>query len=306
MRRAAELSAVVVPAFLLGAVALVWAAGATGEPAAAAVRMAKAPSAFGPEAQAQSAALRRREIDELRRKDLAAALARFGEPARWQDHSQRELAERRARAEAAEALRSELGVTVDWHKLTLEELLDLRVRGAKGAELANTFGVAIDWQRYSWIELEALLRTVRRMGPRAQPAGPNAREAVAGKAAPAPLLSPTFVGRAERGGGGDRDAVLAPTFGPRPAARGNERDPDAVIRPRFANRPAGREDGRDPDAVLRPRFVGHPVFHRGDGPDDLISPTFAERQGFAARARFTAVVGDPDDVMGPSFAVSGR
>lgn len=305
MRRAAERSVVFVPAFLLGVMASAQAAGTRSD--GAPPRAVRPPAPFGPEAQAQSEALRRREIDDLRRQDLAAALARLGEPLRWQDHPLRELAERRARVEAAEALRAEHGVTVDWHKLTLDELLDLRVRAAKGGELANAFGISIDWQRYSWIELEALVRTMRRMGARSGESGGPVGPAAATGSSGARLLAPTFLARPERerGSGSDPDAVIAPNFVAHRSATSAEHDPDAVIRPRFVPRPPPRPDDRDPDAVLRPRFARRPVVRGGDGPDDLIAPTFAESRAVGNGSPFSPPV-DPDELVGPGFATSGR
>jgi hypothetical protein len=48
------------------------------------------------------------------------------------------------------------------------------------------------------------------------------------------------------------------------------------------------------------------VFHRGDSPDDLISPTFAETQRFVGEGRFVRAADDPDDLIGPHFATPAR
>jgi hypothetical protein len=222
---------------------------------------------------------RRREMGDLRRQDAAATLARLGYPVAWQEHSLRELTEWRARAEAAEVLRAEFGVQVDWTRLSLERLLDLRLRAAKGRELQSSYGLKIDWEHYSWLELEAVRRTMRGMTP-ASPKGaaPIAAASSPGKPVPNALMPPTFASHPDHPGTvveRDPDGVIRPTFAGRPISAGSSRDPDAVLRPRFLAK-AGASDERDPDAVIRPRFSGHPVAHHpGDSPDDLMAPAFA-------------------------------
>ena len=87
-------------------------------------------------------------------------------------------------------------------------------RAAKAADLQARLGVSVDWQRYSWVELEALRRTLLSFengGQRNQPLPPPSS-----------------------------DALVQPQFKPAPA-RGEPKarlsDPDAIIRPTFARRP---------------------------------------------------------------------
>src|SRR5215831_11202622 len=64
------------------------------------------------------------------------------------------------RQDVAEALKKHFNIDVDWRTTSLDRLVDIRVRAAKAAELQARLGVSVDWQRYSWIELEALRRTL--------------------------------------------------------------------------------------------------------------------------------------------------
>src|SRR5262245_45099003 len=95
---------------LAGAVALA----APLEPVAPIAAQAPAVSPAG-----DALARRRREVDELQRQDVAAALG-------------------------------QMGIAVDWRTTSLEQLLDMRLRAAKAAELRARFGIAVDWRRYSW------------------------------------------------------------------------------------------------------------------------------------------------------------
>ncbi len=231
---------------------------------------------------------RRNELEDLRRKDLAAALARLGVSVDWRQHPLRELMEWRARAEAGAALRVETGVQLDWRSQSLDRLLELRLRAGRAAELQARFGVNVDWQRYTLPEMDAMAKTLGRLGPGG---------AVA--AMPGKLLTPTFVVPTDRRAatGRDSDGVIQPTFTARAAARMNERDPDAVIRPRFNLRPTFQPDERDPDAVIRPRFAARPAtLTAGNSPDDLMSPTFGLRRPPLDRS-FRA--SDPDDLIDP-------
>jgi hypothetical protein len=211
MVRATGLAAVFATAWALGlvAVTVVPRSARAASPEAESdppIRRPAAPGAsFGAQAQAQSEALRRRDIDDMRRQDAAAALGRLGTPVAWQEHALRELQDWRMRAEAAEALRTEHGVTVDWRQLSLDRLLDMRVRAAKAAEISAAFGVAVDWQLWSWVELEAMRRTLERMGGRS--VGADTHEAGAEtKAIPTPCWS-----RGSRPAS-RREAVTAPTI----------------------------------------------------------------------------------------------
>ena len=64
------------------------------------------------------------------------------------------------RQDAADALKRHHNIDVDWRQTSLDRLIDIRVRAAKAADLQRRLGVSVDWQRYSWIELEALRRTL--------------------------------------------------------------------------------------------------------------------------------------------------
>jgi len=64
------------------------------------------------------------------------------------------------RQDVADALRARFGITVDWKTTPLDRLLDIRLRAAKAADLQARLAVSVDWQRYTWVELEALRRTL--------------------------------------------------------------------------------------------------------------------------------------------------
>src|SRR5262252_4069396 len=64
------------------------------------------------------------------------------------------------RQDIAEALKQHFNIDVDWRTTPLDRLVDIRVRAAKAAELQQRRGVTVDWRQYSWIELEALRRTL--------------------------------------------------------------------------------------------------------------------------------------------------
>jgi len=76
------------------------------------------------------------------------------------DARRREEIDALQRQDAAEALKKHFNIDVDWRTTPLDRLLDIRARAAKAAELQQRLGVSVDWQRYSWIELEALRRTL--------------------------------------------------------------------------------------------------------------------------------------------------
>ncbi len=110
--------------------AAVWAAPALAAPPAAGKQVAApAPVAAGVR-PGEIEARRRTEMDALQRQDAADALKRL------------------------------FNIDVDWRRTPLDKLIDIRVRAAKAADLQERLGVSVDWQRYSWIELEALRRTL--------------------------------------------------------------------------------------------------------------------------------------------------
>lgn len=203
------------------------------------------------------AARRRREVDELRRRDLAQALSDEGILVRWQDHSLAELTEWRDRIAAARALHDQYATDVDWRAVSLANLLDMRLRAAKAAELQNTYRIAVDWRGYTWTDLERLRVSLAALHP-----------------APAPADA------APRITAWDADA-LAPFDPARPVARVpmNLYDPDAIIEPLFAAEAwsavslrTGRPGRVDPDAILAPSVEKiAPHFDRGDA-DELIEP----------------------------------
>src|SRR5689334_13383601 len=102
------------------------------------------------------------------------------------------------RQDAAEALKKHFNLDVDWRTTPLDRLVDIRVRAAKAAELQQRLGVTIDWQRYSWIELEALRRTLISFE---QYRDEHAAPAAAGSSRSASAAHPT----------GD-DGLVSPTF----------------------------------------------------------------------------------------------
>ena len=93
------------------------------------------------------------------RRPAAPAAARPGRPAET-DARRRDEIDSLQRQDAAEALKKHFNIDVDWRATPLDRLVDIRVRAAKAAELQQRLGVSVDWQRYSWIELEALRRTL--------------------------------------------------------------------------------------------------------------------------------------------------
>ncbi len=178
------------------------------------------------------------------------------------------------RQDVADALRLHFAITVDWRTTPLDRLLDIRLRAAKAADLQTKLGVSVDWQRYSWVELEALRRTLLSFETGAQ--------------RNQPLPPPSA------------DALVQPKFKPMPARPDAKTsrlsDPDAIIRPTFATRPEPRRRSGDPDAVIRPTFAVRPAAAATGivDPDGLITPTFAPRRRF-----IPAAIRDPDDLIAP-------
>jgi hypothetical protein len=210
-------------------------------------------------------------------RSVAPAAARPGRTADT-DARRRDELDLLQRQDAAEALKKHFNIEVDWRTTPLDRLLDIRVRAAKAAELQQRLGVSIDWQHYSWIELEALRRTLISFETyRDQQGGP-----------------PRAAARVDSAPGRD-DGVLPPTFkGAPPAAPARSTDPDGVLPPTFRGR-AGRPTlAADPDGVIRPTFAVPPRWSAfGRDPDGLIAPTFVPY-------RRVSSLGDTDDLMDPT------
>ncbi len=190
----------------------------------------------------------RKELDDLRREDVASQLALLGIALKWQDHPLAELVDWRDRIEAAVTLRVQYRVDVDWRVTSLRELIDMRLRAAKASELASLHGVQVDWRRYSWVALEAMRRQIQMTRLSHTTAAPGT------------------------------DALATPGSAGRPRRPGvRPKDPDAIIEPTFAfdttliwARPFGRRGKPDPDAILVPTFVTVPS--PPIGPNDVIDP----------------------------------
>ena len=203
---------------------------------------------------------------------LAAPVASHARPSEA-DVQRRDELDAVQRQDVADALRLHFAITVDWRTTPLDRLLDIRLRAAKAADLQTKLGVSVDWQRYSWVELEALRRTLLSFESGAQ--------------RNQPLPPPSA------------DALVQPKFKPMPARPDAKTvrlsDPDAIIRPTFATRPEPRRRSGDPDAVIRPTFAVRPAAATGIvDPDGLITPTFAPRRRFVP-----AAIRDPDDLIAP-------
>jgi hypothetical protein len=191
------------------------------------------------------------------------------------------------RQDAAEALKRYFNIEIDWRTTPLDQLIDIRVRAAKAADLQARLGVSVDWQRYSWIELEALRRTLISFEAyRNGDAAPTAPAA----AAPEPPS-----GRAAGQAGTGADRLVRPTFKGRPAGRGGRSgDPDGIIRPTFTAHAQPPTEAHDPDGVIRPTFAARPRWSpAGADPDGLIAPTFLPSRRFAP-------IGDADDLIDPT------
>jgi hypothetical protein len=205
---------------------------------------------------------------------VAAPMASHARPPAEAEVQRRDELDAVQRQDVAEALRLRFGITVDWRATPLDRLLDIRLRAAKAADLQTRLGVSVDWQRYSWVELEALRRTLLSFedgAQRNQPLPPPSADA---------LVRPKFKAAPDR---------PAPSTA-RPA------DPDAIMRPTFATRPEPRRRSGDPDAVLRPTFAARPAAAAPGpfDPDGLITPTFPPRRRYVP-----AAIRDPDDLIAP-------
>jgi hypothetical protein len=252
-------------AFALGALVLGASAGARlrAAPRTAGIAVGK-PIVAGATVETDGDVRRRLEIEDLERQDAARELHQRGVQVNWRDVPLRVLLDWCDRIDAARALVAQLGVDVDWRKHTLAQLWDIRLRATKTLELSSAFGVAVDWRRYSWSDLEAMRRTLVRLGrPRLPedalvPLGtPRVDGRVAWPQDPDSLLRPTFSGRAARRislRGPDPDGVLPPLFGSPPAPIATaHRDPDGLLVPSFIPvRSGGRGRTGHPDAVLGP------------------------------------------------------
>jgi hypothetical protein len=217
------------------------------------------------------------------RRPAAPPAARSGRPAET-DARRRDEIELLQRQDAAEALKKHFNIDVDWRATPLDRLVDIRVRAAKAAELQQRLGVSVEWQRYSWIELEALRRTLisfeeYRDGQGGTAAGLTARTPPPPRGAPRlaidALVQPTFKDAAavRPVRAGDPDGILRPTFNGRTFGTTFATDPDGVMRPTFAVRPRWSVLGADPDGLIAPTFVPYrPLSSIGDA-DDLIDPT---------------------------------
>jgi hypothetical protein len=188
----------------------------------------------------------------------------------------------RQRQDAAEALKKHFNIDVDWRTTPLERLVDIRARAAKAAELQLRLGVSVDWQRYSWIELEALRRTLISFEHyRDQYRAPVGAAATA---LPEQVPDPAD------------DGLVSPTFKDRPATRpGRDVDPDGIIRPTFTGRWTAPIVASDPDGVIRPTFLVRPRWSSVVAdPDGLIAPTFVPVRRLS--------LGGADDLMDPTRA----
>src|SRR5580765_2912082 len=191
------------------------------------------------------------------------------------------------RQDAAEALKRHFNIDVDWRTTPLDRLIDMRVRAAKAAELQERLGVTVDWHLYSWIELEALRRTLISF------------ERYRGEGAPAPAAAAVSPSRTQPAVSSSfDDGLVKPTFKGRPVpAGGRSTDPDGIIRPTFTSRPdTSGSAARDPDGVIRPTFAARPHWSSsGIDEDGLMAPTFAPFRRFAP-------IGDADGVIRPTPA----
>lgn len=220
-----------------------------------------APGAVRPGRAAETDARRRDEMDSIQRQD------------------------------AAEALKKHFNIDVDWRTTPLDRLVDIRVRAAKAAELQQRLGVSVDWQRYTWIELEALRRTLISFEAyRDQQGGPVAA------APPRPGAPPVVASPSPPLG---NDGLVQPTFkGGSPARPGRTADPDGILRPTFTGRASAVAS--DPDGVIRPTFAIRPRWSAfGGDPDGLIAPTFTTYRRLSS-------IGDADDLIDPTRTQEGR
>ena len=216
----------------------------------------------------------------------AAAGARAGDT----EARRREEIDALQRQDIADALKKHFNIDVDWRTTPLAKLIDIRVRAAKAADLQARLGVSVEWQRYSWIELEALRRTLLSFEQYRNGEAPtDATPVTAQTSRPSPPPEAST------------NALVRPTFKVQAAGRaGRSTDPDAIIRPKFTGRTEVSSQTRDPDGVIRPTFAVRPRWPSAGGdPDGLITPTFLPVRRFAP-------IGDADDLMDPTRTQDGR
>jgi hypothetical protein len=225
----------------------------------------------------------------------APRAARPGRPAET-DARRRDEIDSLQRQDAAEALKKHFNIDVDWRTTPLDRLVDIRVRAAKAAELQQRLGVSVDWERYTWIELEALRRTLISFEAyRDQQGGSIAA------APPRPVAAPVGAPPSRSVPALGNDGLVQPTFKagtpPRP---GRSPDPDGILRPTFTGRFGTPAAAADPDGVIRPTFGTRPRWSAfGGDPDGLIAPTFTTYRRLSS-------VGDADDLIDPTRTQEGR
>ena len=225
------------------------------------------------------------------RRPAASAAARPGRPTET-DARRRDEIDSLQRQDAAEALKKHFNIDVDWRATPLDRLVDIRVRAAKAAELQQRLGVSVDWQHYSWIELEALRRTLisfeQYRDQQGRPVG----------AAPARMASQPPPGQAPPWGS---DGLVQPTFkGGSPLRLTRSADPDGILRPTFSGRAGASTVASDPDGVIRPTFSVRPRWSAfAADPDGLIAPTFVPYRRLSS-------LGDADDLIDPTRTQEGR
>lgn len=202
-------------------------------------------------------ARRQREIEELRRQDLARDLEARGVTVRWEEHPLAELLDWRDRVDAARALAADTGVRVDWRTQSAGALVDMRLRAAKAAELRTNFGLVLDWRRYTWPQLEKLRHSLvasngsrGRAATRALAVGERDRDALA-------PFDPQRRVRRQGYHAKDPDGIIEPHFAsalsPRRSQRFSRLHPDGIFEPNFS-RPAPRPSDRRGDALAEPRL----------------------------------------------------
>ena len=149
------------------------------------------------------------------------------------------------RQDVAEALKKHFNIDVDWRTTPLDKLIDIRVRAAKAADLQARLGVSVEWQRYSWIELEALRRTLLSFEQYRNADTPGRHRAGDGatvRAAAAPSPTDERAGAADVQGAGRRpgravDAIPTPSSDPI-SPGGPRRPPRRAIRTASSGRPS--------------------------------------------------------------------
>jgi len=210
---------------------------------------------------AQVPSRRQRELDDLRRQDVARDLKARDLNVRWQDHSLAELVDWRDRIDAARALAADFGVKVDWRAESANSLMDMRLRAAKADELRATFGLVLDWRRYGWQQLERVRSSLAVATSDPSRSGNAGGRAMAkGDALYRDALAPFEPNRKARRPARnprDRDAIIEPLFASslpsRAALRLASLHPDGILEPSFS-RPSPRPSDTGADALAKPRL----------------------------------------------------